>query len=352
MESTPVKRFNTAGPCVPSEHYMLPVLPRLPQVDDLIADKLYFVLHAPRQSGKTTFLDALTDKINSEGKMYALYVSLVSLQDLNDMTTCLNALVDQLNSAMRSSRVTSVKQKAYAYNLMPGILSAPTTMVKIFLNQLCEDLDKDLVVFFDEADCLPEAPLIPFLAQIRDGHNSRHQKGNKFPRSIALVGMRDIRDYLTQVRPNEQSKGLLASPFNIVTEKLTLANFTEKEIGDLFRQHTLASGQVFEYAAVASAWSWSFGQPWLVNALDREVVTKLLNKNYSKTITKDHIDEAAEILIQRRDTHIDSLLKRLTEPRVIKVMDAVFSGSLASTDNPDDRRYCLDLGLVTEQENG
>jgi ABC-type multidrug transport system ATPase subunit len=46
---------------------MLPVLPRLPGVDAMIDSENYFILHAPRQSGKTTFIRALTDKVNKEG---------------------------------------------------------------------------------------------------------------------------------------------------------------------------------------------------------------------------------------------------------------------------------------------
>ena len=46
--------FNTAGPCVAEDHYMLPASARLPGVRKLIDRKGYFVLHAPRQSGKTT----------------------------------------------------------------------------------------------------------------------------------------------------------------------------------------------------------------------------------------------------------------------------------------------------------
>ena len=63
------KKFNTTGPCVPEKHYMLPVMPRLPDAGDMIKGEFYFILRAPRQSGKTTMLDVLTDKINSEGEM-------------------------------------------------------------------------------------------------------------------------------------------------------------------------------------------------------------------------------------------------------------------------------------------
>jgi hypothetical protein len=83
-----------------------------------------------------------------------------------------------------------------------------------------------------------------------------------------------------------------------------------------------------------------------------EVVVEQLKNDYSVAVTGAHIDQAAETLIQRRDTHIDSLRERLKEPRVIKVMDAVFSGAEGKvTISSDDRQYCIDLGLVTKKED-
>jgi hypothetical protein len=59
--------------------------------------------------------------------------------------------------------------------------------------------------------------------------------------SVALVGMRNIRDYKAQVRPDSQTLGS-ASPFNIVTKLLTLKNFTKEEIRQLYQQHTDETG--------------------------------------------------------------------------------------------------------------
>ncbi|NLE40877.1 MAG: hypothetical protein GX615_03475, partial [Lentisphaerae bacterium] len=48
--------FNTAGPCVPGKHYLLDASERLLEVVELIRREQYFVIHAARQSGKTTLL--------------------------------------------------------------------------------------------------------------------------------------------------------------------------------------------------------------------------------------------------------------------------------------------------------
>ena len=48
------RRFNTAGPCLPEYHYMIPPLWRLPEAPGLVDQLGYFVVHAPRQTGKTS----------------------------------------------------------------------------------------------------------------------------------------------------------------------------------------------------------------------------------------------------------------------------------------------------------
>ena len=67
--------FNTAGPCVPSDHYFLPPEQRLPGIDRLVEQKTYFVLHAPRQVGKTTAMMAFAQRLTADGRFAALMVS-------------------------------------------------------------------------------------------------------------------------------------------------------------------------------------------------------------------------------------------------------------------------------------
>ncbi|MDR1871332.1 MAG: AAA-like domain-containing protein [Deltaproteobacteria bacterium] len=350
MSQSVVKTFNTVGPCVAEEHYLLPVLERQPGINKLIEDKNYFVLHAPRQSGKTTFLRFYADRINAKERMYALTCSLATLRTLEDSEVAMTRMAAQINRALKISGVKAFKDLAFPDDSLPQ--SNPSVKIRKFLNYLSVNLDKELVIFFDEADCLEPSPLVTFLAQVRDGYNERHRNPkSKFPRSMALVGMRDIRDYLSQVRPDNESKGL-ASPFNIKKDALTLPNFTPEEIGILYRQHTEASGQIFEDGAIEMAWYWSEGQPWLVNALAYEAVVSILNNDFSKAVTAEIIDAAAKSIILKQPVHIDSLMKRLEEPRVRRVMDAVIAGAQGfdeTTISDEDIQYILDLGLLKNE---
>ena len=45
---------------------------------NLIHSKQYFLIHAPRQTGETTFLHALAHRLNKEGKYVAVVCSLES----------------------------------------------------------------------------------------------------------------------------------------------------------------------------------------------------------------------------------------------------------------------------------
>ncbi|MDR0548043.1 MAG: AAA-like domain-containing protein [Deltaproteobacteria bacterium] len=351
MSQPAIKQFNTAGPCVSAKHYMLPVLPRQSEVHDMINGEYYFVLHAPRQSGKTTFLKALTANINYLGQMYALYCSLEICQGVTEVDLAMTYIAGQINESLKDSDIENLASLALPSDCLPNLMAS--LKISSELKRLSVNLDKDLIVFFDEADCLTDAPLITFLRQIRLGYNNRFDSpASKFPRSLALVGMRDIRDYLVQARLGLDSKGL-ASPFNIKKDALTLANFTREDIQTLYHQHTEASGQIFDDLAIDRVWYWSEGQPWLVNALAYEAVVKISKNNYSQTITGDIIDQAAQASILRQDTHLDSLLERLKEPRVRRVIEPVFLGLPRWPKDVmgDDKRYALDLGLL-KIENG
>ena len=66
-----MRRFNTEGPVRPNKHYAIAPLTRV-DVDELlglIQAERYFVLHAPRQTGKTSALLALRDLLNEAGEV-------------------------------------------------------------------------------------------------------------------------------------------------------------------------------------------------------------------------------------------------------------------------------------------
>ena len=232
---------------------------------------------------------------------------------------------------------------------IPALLPPPPGLdVKAFLSMMSEHSKKPLVVFFDEVDCLSDDTLVTFLRQLRDGYVTR--RTSPFPSSIALVGMRDIRDYKARIRPDGQTLGD-ASPFNIITEDLTISNFGRDDVARLYAQHTEATGQVFEPDAVARAWQLTRGQPWLVNALARECVMKIHDCRYDEPITVDDIATAKEKIIHKNPVHLDYLFYIAQHPSVRPLLDATLSGSITDTQREERQfRLLLLLGLLCECE--
>src|SRR6185295_11568901 len=184
--------------------------------------------------------------------------------------------------------------------------------------------------------------------QLRTGYADRPRA---FPQTVALIGLRDVRDYRMKVRPEVQSLGT-SSPFNIKVESLTLPNFTAAEVAELYDQHTADTGQVFKPEAKALAFELTRGQPWLVNALARQAVESLV-PDPALPVEATHIEQAKEILIERRDTHLDSLIDRLREPRVRRIIEPILAGELLSPDVlDDDMQFVKDLGLVASGPAG
>ena len=312
----PVERyFNIAGPCIPAEHYMLPALDRLPSIRRLIDRKQYFVIHAPRQTGKTTALNALVSEINGTGSRYALYCSLETLQVAKDPVRASQAVAELLLfNAHRTlpSIFRNPEESEFGFAREPdSIYESGSLAIRKTLSDLAASAGKPFVVFFDEADCLAGDVLLSFLRQLRDGCVNRERI--PFPASIALVGMLDVRDYKAQIRPDGESLGQI-SPFNIISKDLTLRNFTEREIADLYAQHTAATGQVFEPGALAKVWKFTYGQPWLVNALAREYIEEIHDFDYAVPIAAEDVVAAKETIIRRRDTHVDSTNWRHKDP--------------------------------------
>jgi hypothetical protein len=337
------RHFNTAGPCHPEKHYMLPPERRLPGVRDLIDQEHYFVIHAPRQVGKTTCFDALALQLTAEGRYAALLTSCEAGQLFtSDLEGSIAAVLDTL------------AQDAEEY--LPETLRPPAvdparpaaTRFRELLVRWARQCPRPVVLFLDEIDALTDDALISVLRQLRSGYRARPQG---FTQSVALIGLRDVRDYRLDVRPEGRSLGT-SSPFNIKVESLKLRNFSAEEVAELYAQHTAETGQVFTPEASALAFELTGGHPWLVNALAREAVEKLA-PDPAVPVTAAIITAAKEALILRRDTHLDSLIDRLREPRVRRVIEALLNGELLPPEVlDDDLQLVQDLGLVVAGPHG
>ncbi|MBF6350024.1 ATP-binding protein [Nocardia flavorosea] len=332
-----MRYFNTTGPCDAELHYMLPAAERLPEACRHIARGQYFVMHAPRQTGKTTTLAELARQFTAGGEYVALHFSCEIGESFGDDFAGVERVL--LTNIRLAGRIAGLSPELLPPDPWPQ--SEPGTLLRDTLTEWVGRCPLPVVLFFDEIDALRGDSLINVLRQLRDGYTT-NRRG--FVHSIVLCGLRDVREYKVASGGDPSRLGT-ASPFNIKVESVRLDDFTHAEVGELYAQHTCETGQEFSPRAIDLAYFYTQGQPWLVNALAAEVVD---NMGVETTITEDHIDRAKERLIVTRATHLDSLVDKLGEPRVKQVIEPLIAGK--SVDGDIDfhnaRSYVADLGLI------
>ena len=330
-----MRSFSIAGPVRPHRHYCIPPLERidLEHVLGLVRDEQYFVLHAPRQTGKTSALLALADVLN--GQAYrCVYVSVETARTArDDVERAMRAVLVALASQARATL-----DDAFLDERWPDLLARVGADAALgeALSRWAQASPGPLVLLIDEIDTLTGDSLLSVLQQLRAGYPNRPER---FPRSVVLCGMRDVRDY---------RMGAAGSPFNIAAESLRLGDFSRAETLALLRQHTEETGQAFAPEALEAVWTQTRGQPWLVNALAHGTCFKnhALRQDRSRRVTADDIAAVREDLIVNRVTHLDYLADKLREDRVRRVIEPMLSGTDRHVFTDRDVTYARDLGLV------
>ena len=334
--------FNTAGPVRLDDHYAIPPLDRV-DVDELLSlirAKQYFVLHAPRQTGKTSALIALRDLLNrgEAGNFRCVDVNVeVGQVARDDVAEGMRAVLSSL----------AMSAELLGDDSLEGIW--PDTLVKAGANNAlrqvlarwCVANPVPLVLLVDEIDSLVGDTLLSVLRQLRAGYQ---QRPGGFPQSVVLCGVRDIRDYRIRSSAGEVIAG--GSPFNVAAKSLRMGDFTEAETRALMAQHTEETGQRFSPSALDSVWMQTRGQPWLVNALCAGACfDNKAGRDRSRPIEVDDVYAAREELILSRRTHLDQLAHKLEEERVRRVVEPLLSGGEVRH-HARDLEYVRDLGLL------
>ncbi|MEI6284924.1 MAG: AAA-like domain-containing protein [Bacillota bacterium] len=341
--------FNAEGPIQPDIHYYVPMLERFHshQITALIEQRKYFLMHAARQTGKTSCLLAYMRYLNAQGKYKCLYVNIEGAQSAReDIGYAMKAICERMASRAQSMLGDDLPARLLTSGAVN--LDSPASALEELLSKWAAGSDKPLVLLIDEADALIGDALISLLRQLRAGYDLRPQN---FPQSVLLCGVRDIKDYRIHGTKEIITGG---SAFNIKAESLTMSNFSEAEVRFLYQQHTITTGQQFEDAIYAQVMEYTGGQPWLVNALAYDICFREeVGRNRSTLITTQMFADAKERLIYSRRTHIDQLIDKLKEPRVQRVIEPILAGEVETANFlPDDIEYVAAMGLIEQKIGG
>ena len=224
--------FNTAGPVIPEMHYCIPPLNRI-DVDDfllLIRQRKYFVLRAPHQTGKTSVLMSLRDELNLGDEFRCVHVNFGTGQAAGE--TVREGVRGFLSALARAAR--DALDDDFVAKVWPETLArvGPYGAIAEILNRWSHAADKPLVLLVDGTDALMGDTLLSVLRQLRAGYPDRPQR---FPQSVILCGVRDVRDY--RIRSTTENGAIAGgSVFNISAASLRLEDFSRDDVESLLNQ--------------------------------------------------------------------------------------------------------------------
>lgn len=338
------KFFNTAGPTIEEDHYHIPLLSRVDwqEIASLIDQKRYFILHAPRQTGKTSTLLGIMKELNSKDTYACAYANIEAAQAARGdvargVEAICSATARQIDMYLGSTFTKWLHTEAKEISVEDKFSS--------LLKEWSQASQKPTVLLLDEVDALIGDTLISLLRQIRAGYAARPEA---FPHALILCGVRDIKDYRIHTKDHEIITG--GSAFNIKAKSIKMGNFSYEECQELLLQHTDETGQLFDELIFPKLWSDTKGQPWLVNALAHQMTWEMRElRDRSKFISFTHYMIAREELIQSRATHLDQLTDKLREERVYNVISSIIANSETSKFNDRDLEYVSDLGLIVRK---
>ena len=256
----------------------------------------YFSIFAPRQSGKTTYLENFCHTLEKDPAYVAIILSFQKYRNLHKhrfyqliQKDLYSQLTDRLE-AVNCPKLDVIRAYLNTHNLTDHIS----------LSELFEELNrniefKKIVIFIDEFDGIPINELENFLTTLRDLYQKYKKSTSKALYSVGLVGIRNITKLIVGG----------VSPFNIA-DQVKLPPFTRADVRDLYNQYTEETNHPFTEDAVKKVFNETAGQPWLVNRLGT-ILTVDIKPETKDPITAENVEKAVEILLYEENSHFDNI---------------------------------------------
>ncbi len=266
-----MRRFNTSGPNIPKEHYTLIRQNIIDKGKELVNEKRYFTIWAPRQTGKSTYFRLLAKELEKDGYKVA------HINFENYKETPIKSFLIKLRGELNLFWKTNFKTENIA---------------EIFY-QIENIFNNKYVLIIDEVEGINREYFGTFLHAIRSVYHSRERHSLK---SVILVGVSNITGLV-------QDK---ASPFNIA-DNLQMPYFTVEEVYELFLQHETETGQLFEEKVKQKIIEITANQPGLVNGFAH----RLVDTNREKKIINydDYLKVEQWYLTRVIDKNISNIIK-------------------------------------------
>jgi hypothetical protein len=336
----PKRTFEKSGSVNPEASYYVPlenvVNTDKQDIKTMVDLGRYFSIFAPRQSGKTTFLEEICIELHQDPVYIVISLCFQNLKDVDKREfyrEIQKEFYTQLKNRLRE--VNCEKCDAVEHFLENHQLTNHLSFMQLFeeLNQLIEF--KKIIVFIDEFDGIPLDELENFLTTLRKLYQKYKRVKQKALYSIGLIGIRNITKLIVGG----------VSPFNIA-DQVEMPPFSLKNIRDLYSQYTEETLQPFTEEAVKKVYEETAGQPWLVNRLGT-ILTMNIKPETLEPIDEKDVEQAIRLLLREKNDHFDNLYEKAKMYKETFI-EIVFDHVEYSPDD-EDQGWLEQYGLIKDK---
>jgi hypothetical protein len=338
----PKRTFEKSGAVNPESSYYVPlenvVNSDRQDIKSMVDRGRYFSIFAPRQSGKTTYLNHFCKELHKNPAYIAVLLSFQKYKGLDKAK--FYAQIQKKLYRQLIHRLTVVDCEKL--NEIKSYLDSHHLTDHISFGDLFEELNriielKKIVVFIDEFDGIPLHELENFLTTLRDLYLEYKEIKQKALYSVGLVGIRNITKLIVGG----------VSPFNIA-DQVDLPPFSLKNVRDLYAQYTTETNQPFLEAAVKKIYKETAGQTWLVNRLGT-ILTVDVKPGTVEPIDEQDVEKAIRILLKERNDHFDNLYEKAKLYKETFV-EVVFDNVEYNPDD-EDQTWLEQYGLIKNKDD-
>ena len=321
-----MRRFNVTGLCTPEEDYMVNISGKIEQIKKMVDDRCYFTINQARQYGKTTVLNELKKRLESEYICIKISFEGLSGENFESSGAFCKVFIKNITRALRFTDVS----KEYIGEWTSGDFT-DFDLLSDHITDMCEG--KKVALMIDEVDKASNNEVfLHFLSMLRKKFLARKEGSDYTFHSVILAGVYDIKNIKLKMIdeglyiPVETENKLYNSPWNIAINFNVDMSFNPAEIASMLTAYendcitgmniTEISGEIYKYTS---------GYPFLVSRIC-QCIDETLDKNW----TSKGVQRAVNIILKESNTLFDDLVKNIeTYPDLKKFLyDLLFIGEI------------------------
>lgn len=303
-----MRAFNTAGTCLPNEHYMVDITGRVAIIRKMIAKGDYFCINRGRQYGKTTTLEAINNQLSDEYCVFSISFETIEDACYKDESSLYAKFISLLAMSFAWTPLAGLDKETgeIIQNYAKEHKSECTSEELMFLiSSICHGNSKPIVLLIDEVDQAGNHPsFLKFLGLLRGMYLNR----TRIPtfQSVVLAGVYDIKNLKLRMRPEEQHQ--YNSPWNIAVPFDVDMSLSAEGIAGMLAEYKADHALDFNEKAVAQMIrDYTSGYPFLVSRICQIIDAEQLSWD------KEGVLKAVNKILNEGSTLFDDIVKKLDE---------------------------------------